>query len=232
MCGQPLEARYRGISRGFSAEGKLRLVGRDRMERSELRLQEIFGGYFQAVEKASPLDRMLYVDAKVWLPDDILVKADKMTMANGLELRVPFLDHKLVEFAAALPNASKIHGKGGKTLLRSAMRGVLPDAIIDRPKKGFPIPIASWLRTSLRQFTRDALLAPNSACSRYLDRDETSRLVHEHEQGRVDRSQEIWTLLVFEFWHRQFIEDGFRPAESQSGRPFLVAQQVSSGEPS
>jgi len=232
MCGQPLEARYRGISRGFSAEGKLRLVGRDRMERSELRLQEIFGGYFQAVEKASPLDRMLYVDAKVWLPDDILVKADKMTMANGLELRVPFLDHKLVEFAATLPNASKIHGKGGKTLLRSAMRGVLPAAIIDRPKKGFPIPIASWLRTSLRQFTRDALLAPNSACSRYLDRDETSRLVHEHEQGRVDRSQEIWTLLVFEFWHRQFIEDGFRPAESQSGRPFLVAQQVSSGEPS
>ena len=67
-------------------------------------MQEIFGGYFKAVEKASPLDRMLYVDAKVWLPDDLLIKADKMTMANGLELRVPFLDHKMVEFAATLPD--------------------------------------------------------------------------------------------------------------------------------
>jgi asparagine synthase (glutamine-hydrolysing) len=232
MCGQPLETRYRGVSRGFSAEGKLRLVGSDRLERSEQRLGEIFGAYFENVEEASPLDRMLYVDAKVWLPDDILVKADKMTMANGLELRVPFLDHKLVEFSATLPDASKIEGKGGKTLLRTAMRGVLPDAIIDRPKKGFPVPIASWLRTSLRQFTRDALLAPDSACSRYLNPDETSRLVHEHEQGRADRSQEIWTLLVFEFWHRQFIEDRSHRAEPQRSRPFLVAQQVSSGEPS
>jgi len=231
MCGQPLEARYRGVSRGFSAEGKLRLVGRDRTERSEQRLQEIFGGYFQAVEKASPLDRMLYVDAKVWLPDDILVKADKMTMANGLELRVPFLDHKLVEFSATLPDAAKIQAKGGKALLRSAMRGVLPDAIIDRPKKGFPIPIASWLRTSLREFTRDHLLAHDSACSRYLDRGETSRLVDEHERGGADRSQEIWALLVFEFWHRHFIED-HRPGNVPAGRPFQAPQQVSCGEPS
>jgi asparagine synthase (glutamine-hydrolysing) len=231
MCGQPLDTRYRGVSRGFSAEGKLRLVGGDRMKQSEQRLREIFGGYFKTVEKASPLDRMLYVDAKVWLPDDLLIKADKMTMANGLELRVPFLDHKLVEFAATLPNASKVHGKGGKTLLRSAMRGVLPDAIIDRPKKGFPIPIASWLRTSLREFTRDHLLARDSACSRYVDRDETARVVQEHEQGRADRSQEIWTLLVFEFWHRHFIENHPRPADAQT-QPLLVAQQVSCGDPS
>jgi asparagine synthase (glutamine-hydrolysing) len=231
MCGQPLETRYQGVSRGFSEEGKLRLVGRDRMERSEQRLQEIFGGYFQAVEKASPLDRMLYVDAKVWLPDDILLKADKMTMANGLELRVPFLDHKLVEFAATLPDAAKIQAKGGKALLRGAMRGVLPDAIIDRPKKGFPIPIASWLRASLREFTRDHLLADDSACSRYLDRAGISRVVQEHERGGADRSQEIWTLLVFEFWHRHFIEDHC-PADAYAGRPFLVPQQVSCGEPS
>lgn len=229
MCGQPLETRYRGVSRGFTEEGKLRLVGADRMKQSERQFRDVFGGYFKAVENASPLDRMLYVDAKVWLPDDLLIKADKMTMANGLELRVPFLDHKMVEFAATLPNASKIHGKGGKTLLRSAMRGVLPDAIIDRPKKGFPIPIGSWLRTSLRQFTRDHLLARDSACSRYVDRDETARLVEEHEQGRADRSQEIWTLLVFEFWHRHFIED--HPAAP--GRHALMeTQRETCGEPS
>jgi asparagine synthase (glutamine-hydrolysing) len=227
MCGQPLETRYQGVTRGFSAEGKLRLVGGNRVKQSDGRLQEIFGGYFKTVEKASPLDRMLYVDAKVWLPDDLLIKADKMTMANGIELRVPFLDHKLVEFAATLPYAAKVHGKGGKTLLRTAMRGVLPDAIIDRPKKGFPIPIGSWLRTSLRQFTRDYLLARDSASSRYVDRQETARLVREHEQGAVDRSQEIWTLLVFEFWHRHFIENHPGLAAESSDRALFQEQLAS-----
>ncbi len=225
MCGQPLASRYRGVSRGFSAQCLRRLIGADRVKQSGQRLQEIFGGYFKAVENASPLDQMLYVDAKVWLPDDLLIKADKMTMANGLELRVPFLDHKLVEFAATLPNASKSHGKGGKTLLRDAMRGVLPGAIIDRPKKGFPLPIGSWLRTSLRQFTRDYLLARDSACSRYMDCKETVRLVLEHEQGRADRSQEIWTLLVFEFWHLHFIENYPCSADAQA-QPFLEVQRV------
>jgi asparagine synthase (glutamine-hydrolysing) len=142
----------------------------------------------------------------VWLPDDLLIKADKMTMANALELRVPFLDHKLVEFAATLPDDRKLN-RTGKAILRQAMRGILPDAIIDRPKKGFPIPISSWLRGPLRQFTQDHLLARDSACGAFLDRDAVTRVVNEHCQGRADRSQEIWTLLVFELWHRQFIEN-------------------------
>jgi asparagine synthase (glutamine-hydrolysing) len=141
------------------------------------------------------------------------MKADRMTMANGLELRVPFLDHKLVEFAATLPAASKHE----KAILRSSMRGVIPDAIIDRPKKGFSIPIASWLRSSLREFARDHLLAQNSACGSYLDRSEVARIVQEHETGRADRSQEMWTLLVLEFWHRHFI------GNAHVERPMAVA---------
>jgi asparagine synthase (glutamine-hydrolysing) len=226
MSGQPLEARYQGVSRGFGSEGLLRLIGQDRVTQSELRLRELFGGLFGMVKDATPLDQMLYVDAKVWLPDDLLLKADKMTMANGLELRVPFLDHKLAEFAATLPRIAKLGGKGGKTLLRKAMRGVLPDAIIDRPKKGFPIPIASWLRTSLRQFTRDHLLARDSACSRFVNRAETVRLVQEHEQGKVDRSQEIWTLLVFEFWYQHFITAHPQPITTQTRRPVLDAWRM------
>jgi asparagine synthase (glutamine-hydrolysing) len=221
MSGQPLAARYRGVCRGFGAETKQQLIGEHRVKRSDERLREVFGGYFKTVAKASPLDQMLYVDAKVWLPDDLLLKADKMTMANGLELRVPFLDHKLVEFAAKLPDDWKLGGKGGKTLLRSSMRGLLPDAIIDRPKKGFPIPIASWLRGPLRQFTRQNLLSPHSACSRYLDHRAVARIVEQQEHGRADRSQEIWTLLVFEFWHRQFIES-IRPAEARRSGPVAV----------
>ena len=202
-----METRYRGVCRGFDIEGKRRLAGEERMRESEQQLQSVFSGHFNAAGNVSPLNRMLYVDTKVWLPDDLLNKADKMTMATGLELRVPFLDHKLVEFAAALPNAAKLGGKGGKTLLRNAMRGVLPDTIIDRPKKGFPVPLASWLRGPLRQFVRDNLLATEAACVRFVDRRAVVRIVEEHERGRMDRSQEIWTLLVFEFWHRHFLEN-------------------------
>jgi asparagine synthase (glutamine-hydrolysing) len=207
MSSAPLETTYRGVCRGFREETKLQLMGRDRAGQSEQQLSEMFRSRFKAVEKASRLNQMLYVDAKVWLPDDLLLKADKMTMANGLELRVPFLDHKLIEFAATLPDRSKLGGEGGKTLLRRAMRGVLPDTIIDRRKKGFPVPISAWLRQPLRQFTRDTLLTRHSACSGYLDRRAVAGIVEEHEQGRVDRSQEIWMLLVFELWHRQFMED-------------------------
>jgi len=207
MSRAPLEETYHGVCRGFSEETRRRLIGGDRTGHSEQQLSEVFYGHFKRVEKASRLNQMLYVDAKVWLPDDLLLKADKMTMANGLELRVPFLDHKLMEFAATLPDHSKLGPEGGKALLRQAMRGVLPDKIIDRPKKGFPVPISAWLRRPLRQFTRDTLLTRHSACSRYLDHRAVVTIVEEHELGHVDRSQEIWMLLVFELWHRQFVED-------------------------
>jgi len=218
LSGQPLEEGYRGVCRGFGAETRRRLIGDDRMQRSEEQVDEIFRGHFKAVEKASPLNQMLYVDTKVWLPDDLLLKADKMTMANSLELRVPFLDHRLVEFAATLPDSSKINGDGGKSLLRKAMRGVLPGAILDRPKKGFSVPLASWLRGPLREFTRDHLLDPQSPCKSHLDHAEVTRIVEQHEQGRIDRSQEIWTLLVFQFWHSHFIENSVHGYNRPQGR--------------
>ena len=205
ISGQSLEAGYRGVCRGFGMESRRRLIGDQRVKQSEEQVSDIFQAHFRAVEGASRLNKMLYVDAKLWLPDDLLLKADKMTMANGLELRVPFLDHKLVEFAAALPDNSKLNGEG-KSLLRKAMRGVLPDPILDRPKKGFPVPIASWLRGPLRQFTRDHLLSRDSACNSYLNTSEIARTIEEHETSRADRSQEIWTLLMFQFWHSQFID--------------------------
>jgi asparagine synthase (glutamine-hydrolysing) len=148
---------------------------------------------------------MLYADAKIWLPDDLLLKADKMTMANGLELRVPFLDHKLVEFAATLPANLKLKGSTGKYLLRKAMQNVLPKRILTRPKKGFPVPTGSWLRGHLKDFVHDTLLASDAACREYMDSRVIHKIVSEHEQGTENRRQEIWTLLVFEIWHRLFI---------------------------
>jgi asparagine synthase (glutamine-hydrolysing) len=168
-------------------------------------LDQIYAPLFDAVSHASGLDRMLYVDSKVWLPDDLLLKADKITMATGLELRVPFLDHKLVEFAAQLPQRMKLQGSTGKVLLRRIMKNVLPASILRRPKKGFPVPTMSWLRGPLKEFTRETLLAPGAACRNYFDPQVLQQIVDRHE-ARGDRQQEIWALLVFEHWHRAFVQ--------------------------
>lgn len=208
-AGLPLEARYRGVCRGLFPHQVDGLLGG--LTGVELALDSVFAPYY-ANAPQDPLSRMLYVDQKVWLPDDLLLKADKMTMATALELRVPFLDHKLVEFAARLPNSAKLNGGRGKWLLRQAMSGVLPEPILTRSKKGFPVPTQTWLGTRLREFTREALLARDSACRRYMDAAALESLVREHEDGRHQRHEEIWTLLVFEFWHRIFIDRSVQPS--------------------
>ncbi len=207
MAGQSLEDAYRGVCQGFGTESLERLIGTQRMHAAERSVDELYRGYFRNVTTASSLNRMLYVDSKVWLPDDLLLKADKITMGNSLELRVPFLDHRMIEFAAALPDEMKIGPGGTKALLRRAMRGVLPGAILDRPKKGFTVPLATWLRGPLREFANDHLLASDSACRSWLDGNAVSAMLTQHERGIVDRSQEIWALLVFESWHQHFIRN-------------------------
>ncbi len=201
MVAQPLAPRYRGVSRGFRPALQTRLT---RQSTGSNALDAVYGPLFDAVSHASPLNQMLYADSKVWLPDDLLLKADKMTMANALELRVPFLDHKLVEFAAQLPVSAKLAGGMGKVLLRRIMKGVLPESILHRSKKGFPVPTMDWLRGPLKEFTRETLLASDSACGAYFDAAVVREIVEQHEAG-ADRQQELWTLLVFEHWHRAFV---------------------------
>ena len=115
-----------------------------------------------------------------------------------------------MEYATSLPDDHKIGAEGGKLLLRRAMKGVLPDPILTRPKRGFPVPLASWLKGPLRGFVRDTLLAPQSGVAQYADRHAVSRIVEDHEHGRGDRSMEIWMLMVFEFWRRGFIAGGVK----------------------
>jgi asparagine synthase (glutamine-hydrolysing) len=149
---------------------------------------------------------MLYADVKVWLPDDLLIKADKMTMAHSQELRVPFLDHELVELALALPDRLKRRGAAGKIALRRAMAGVVPAPILERRTKGFPTPTSSWLRRDLRGWSRELLLRKDSACRSFFDIDAVESLVDQHEQGASVRHDELWSLLVFETWHDVFVE--------------------------
>ena len=149
---------------------------------------------------------MLYVDTKLWLPDDLLARGDKMSMASSLEARVPLLDHHLVEFAASVPARLKVHGLQRKYLLRQVARDLLPEPILNRSKKGFPVPISEWLRGEAREFSRD-LLDPGTIARRGLfDPRVVARMLDEHETRTADHSSQLWALISVELWHRLYVD--------------------------
>ena len=155
-------------------------------------------------DSSSMLGRMLYVDTMSWLPDDLLVKADKMTMATSVELRVPLLDHRVMEFAAALPARYKVQGLQLKRILRAAVAPIVPQAILQRPKAGFPVPYDRWLRHELRDYVHDTLLSADALSSAWVSRPAVAGLLEAHRRGeRVGK--DVFSLLVLELWHRQFI---------------------------
>jgi asparagine synthase (glutamine-hydrolysing) len=152
------------------------------------------------------VDRMLDVDVQTYLPGDLLVKMDIATMAYSVEARSPFLDHRLMEFAAALPAEYKLARMSGKRLLKRALRGVVPDEILDRPKMGFGVPLARWFREDLRQLPEDVLLDPRTLDRGYFRPGEVEGLVREHQAGAADHSLRLWVLLQPEMWHREVVE--------------------------
>lgn len=160
---------------------------------------------FEKVSDLSMLNQMLYVDTKTWLPDDLLVKADKMSMAASVELRVPLLDHRVLEFAAALPQHYKVNGWQLKRILKKALVNTVPQEILKRKKTGFPVPYATWMRREMKDFVSDTLLANNSASQSYFCKDAMTKLLHDFQQGN-GCAKEVFCLLVFELWHKQFIQ--------------------------
>ena len=152
-----------------------------------------------------PLEKMLYVDTKIWLPDDLLIKADRMTMANSIELRVPFLDHKILEFAARLPRNQKVRGWGMKYLLKKALAKHVPDQILYRRKVGFPVPYEGWLRNDLKDLASDVLLDSKAISRGYFRREAVESLIARNSRtGR--NSAEIFSLVVLELWHHAFTD--------------------------
>jgi asparagine synthase (glutamine-hydrolysing) len=159
-----------------------------------------------AASAASGVDRLLAVDIETYLPGDLLVKIDIATMAHSVEARSPFLDHPLLEFAARLPTDLKLRRGSGKHILKSAMRGIVPDEILDRPKMGFGVPLKHWFRGGLSDLPRELLLDPAAHSRRYLVGAEVERLLAEHADGRWDHSMRIWVLMQLETWHREVLE--------------------------
>lgn len=154
----------------------------------------------------SELDWLMRHDQSFYLPDCLMVKTDIASMANGLEVRSPFLDHEFIEFAATLPAELKRDPSGGKIILKSAVADLLPPEILNKPKTGFGIPLASWLRVELAPMLREALLSDRSTKRGLFKPEAVSRLVNEHIDGHRDWSNRLYALLFLELWFREFID--------------------------
>jgi asparagine synthase (glutamine-hydrolysing) len=152
------------------------------------------------------VDVMLEVDVATYLLDDLIAKIDISSMAYGLEARSPFLDHELMELAASIPANLKVRGTEKKWILREALRGWLPDDVLDRPKQGFSVPENDWLRGDLAGWAREVLLDPRTIDRGYFDRDAVRALIDRQAAGADAEGRRVWTLLALELWHRECID--------------------------
>jgi asparagine synthase (glutamine-hydrolysing) len=160
----------------------------------------------EAAEVKDARERMLYVDQRLYLPDDILFKVDRMSMANSLEARTPLLDHPLVEFAAALPYDLKVRGLTSKYLLKRAVRDLLPPPLLRQRKQGFSMPVGRWLRGDLGTTARALLLGHDAERRGLWNPDFVRWMLDEHQAGRHDFGRRLWSLLVFEVWARLYLD--------------------------
>jgi asparagine synthase (glutamine-hydrolysing) len=167
--------------------------------------RSVFRGY-GTLAGGDPLRQALFIDYKTFLPDDILALADRLSMAHGLELRVPFVDHQLVDHVFPIPARARIGWLRPKQLLRRAVRDRLPSAHFKAPKRGFVGPTAAWLRNEMRELLEDELSAERIGRLRLFDPGCVQRLMGEHFDGRSDREGILWALLTFSAWHREFVE--------------------------
>jgi asparagine synthase (glutamine-hydrolysing) len=168
--------------------------------------EEIYQRVWDGSPSSDPLDRVLDVDLETYLPGDLLVKVDIASMAYSLEARSPFLDHRLVEWAARLPASLKLNSGGGKRLLKAALRGKVPDEVLDRPKMGFGVPLSEWFRGSLRDLPSELLLDREAVSRRWLRPSVVEQTIREHRSGAVDHGLRLWVLVQLETWAREVLE--------------------------
>ncbi|HSK79881.1 MAG TPA: asparagine synthase (glutamine-hydrolyzing) [Thermoanaerobaculia bacterium] len=206
LSNQPLAKRYTGVS-FYETPVK------DALYRPEIRnlfngsaMPGLVGRYYEKTEGLDPLLRMMYLDVKSWLPDDLLIKADKMTMATSIELRVPFLDHRVVELGGRIPPRYRIKGWTTKHILKKAMEPYLPHEILHRGKMGFPTPLALMFKGEMRGYVEDVLASERFLDRGYFQPEVVRGMLAEHAAGEKDHHRVLWQLLVLEEWHRKFID--------------------------
>lgn len=167
----------------------------------------LFEYYFNKTKGWDPLSRVQYVDTKTYLPNDILVKVDRMSMAVSLEVRSPFLDHKLVEFAATIPSDLKLKGMISKYILKKTLKPLLPDEILTRKKMGFGVPIGLWFKNEIKNMTQEILFNSNCSQRGYFNIESIRWMWNQHQRGITNFDYHLWALLIFELWHQKFIDN-------------------------
>jgi asparagine synthase (glutamine-hydrolysing) len=164
---------------------------------------------FREADAKDFLDKTLYADIMMYLADDLLVKMDIASMANSLEARSPFLDHKFMEFVAKIPSRLKLKFRTGKYILKKALNGVLPDKIINRKKMGFAVPVDHWFRNELKDMAYDTILSQKSINRGYFKKSALQKILDEHVSGKWNWHNHIWNLVMLELWHQMFIDNHF-----------------------
>jgi asparagine synthase (glutamine-hydrolysing) len=164
----------------------------------------LFEDFYNRPSGADHLSRLQYLDMKTYLVDDILVKVDRASMANSLEVRCPILDHKFMELAARIPSELKLKGRQGKYIFKKALAGLLPDNVLTRRKQGFAIPLANWLRGELKELSGDLLLTQDPLG--ILNGQTVSSLWNQHQSGLRDHSTPLWTLLMYRLWQATYLK--------------------------
>jgi asparagine synthase (glutamine-hydrolysing) len=161
----------------------------------------------EQVDTGDPVDRLLYLDSKTYLPGDIMTKVDRMSMAVSLEARAPLLDHKLIDFVTRIPASMKLAGSETKHILKRAVSDLVPHEILNRPKQGFGVPVQEWINQQLRQRMREVLTDSRTRQRGFINPSYLEVLLDEHERGRRDHSTGLWALLMLELWQRQFVDN-------------------------
>ena len=196
------------ISNTFFSEQLWTRLVRDefRTELSDYNPADITTDLYNSADTNNHLSKILYTDIKSYLPGDILVKVDRMSMANSLETRAPILDYRVVEYAATIPACLKLKDKESKYILKKTMERLLTDETLYRKKMGFSVPLASWLRNEIKHIAEAKLLATNNGLSQFFKADEVKKMWLQHQNGARDFSSELWSMLAFELWWERYID--------------------------
>ncbi len=219
---QPLAQQFTGMASLYDSKLLDQLLGTSGASAAG---DTLFAALFEEVREQSALTQMLYVHCRTALIGDLLIKADRMSMAASLEARSPLLDQELFALAARIPDHLKIRGTTTKFILRRALSGVVPDEVLQRSKHGFNLPVASWFRAELRPMLENKLLRNDALIGQYLDSGTIRRLVTEHTSGQRNRGDQLWGLLTLEWW-LELLGDGSLLASAPPTAPDLQFDEV------
>ena len=202
----PLEKSYAGVS-FYDTKQKQKLYSKSlKIEAVENDVFTTLSPYYADTQYQDAQSKMQYVDIKTWLVDDLLIKADRMSMAASLELRVPFLDHRFLELASKMPSKYRNRKSESKYIIKKAMEPYLDDTILYRKKQGFPTPLAIMFQGDLKSYVNDIIMSDLAISRGYFNRNAISKLLSEHSSGKQDHHKTLWQLLVLELWHIEFID--------------------------